>query len=98
MPRRSPILIPFAVATAGIATFSMMDAVMKGLSLAIGAYNALLWRTLAGAIFGGAVFVVRRMKWPGREAMRIHLIRGMLSVFMAILLSLCWVLFEKRDA
>jgi S-adenosylmethionine uptake transporter len=85
MPRASPILIPFAVATAGIATFSMMDAVMKGLSLAIGAYNALLWRTLAGAIFGGAVFALRRMKWPGREAMRVHLVRGILSVFMAIL-------------
>jgi S-adenosylmethionine uptake transporter len=78
-------LVPFAVATAGIATFSMMDAVMKGLSLAIGAYNALLWRTLAGAIFGGAVFALRRMRWPGRAAMRVHLVRGILSVFMAIL-------------
>ena len=78
-------LIPFAVAAAGIATFSAMDAVMKGLSLAIGAYNALLWRTLAGALFGGAVFLARRMNWPGRAAMRVHLVRGILSVFMAIL-------------
>jgi len=44
-------LVPFSVAAAGIATFSAMDAVMKGLSLSIGAYNALLWRTLAGALF-----------------------------------------------
>jgi S-adenosylmethionine uptake transporter len=78
-------LVPFAVATAGIATFSAMDAVMKGLTLAIGAYNALLWRTAAGALFGGAVFLARRMKWPGRAAMRVHLVRGILSVFMAIL-------------
>jgi S-adenosylmethionine uptake transporter len=83
--RPSSILIPFAVATAGIALFSTMDAVMKGLSLAIGAYNALLWRTLVGAIFGGAVFALRRMKWPRRAAMRVHLVRGVLSVFMAIL-------------
>ena len=46
--------VPFAVATLGIALFSAMDALMKGLSLAIGTYNALLWRTLAGAAIGGA--------------------------------------------
>jgi S-adenosylmethionine uptake transporter len=85
MSRPGSTLIPFAVATAGIALFSAMDAVMKGLSLAIGAYNALLWRTLAGALFGGAVFAIRRMAWPGRAAMRVHLLRGLLSVFMAIL-------------
>ncbi|MEA3001952.1 MAG: S-adenosylmethionine uptake transporter [Sphingomonadales bacterium] len=85
MSRPGSTLIPFAVATAGIALFSAMDAVMKGLSMAIGAYNALLWRTLAGALFGGAVFAIRRMAWPGRAAMRVHLLRGVLSVFMAIL-------------
>jgi S-adenosylmethionine uptake transporter len=85
MAARSSPLIPFAVATAGIASFSTMDALMKELSLAIGAYNALLWRTLAGALFGGAVFALRRMKWPQRPAMKVHLIRGGVSVFMAIL-------------
>jgi S-adenosylmethionine uptake transporter len=84
-PRHPDPLVPFAVATAGIALFSAMDAVMKGLSLAIGAYNALLWRTMAGAIFGGILFVLRRQKWPGRAAMRIHLERGVLSAAMAIL-------------
>lgn len=83
--RPASTLIPFSVAAAGIATFSAMDAVMKGLSLAIGAYNALLWRTAAGAVFGGAVFVLRRMKWPDRATLRVHLIRGLISVFMAIL-------------
>jgi S-adenosylmethionine uptake transporter len=86
MSRDAPsILIPFAVATLGIASFSMMDAVMKGLSLAIGAYNALLWRTLAGALFGGAVFLGRGMAWPGPAALRLHLLRGTLSSLMAIL-------------
>lgn len=84
MSRPAPPLIPFLVACAGIATFSAMDALMKSLTLAIGAYNALLWRTLVGAVFGGAVFVLRRMKWPERAAMRVHLLRGILSVFMAI--------------
>ena len=87
MPSRAPssILIPFAVAAAGIALFSAMDAVMKGLSLAIGVYNALFWRTLAGTRFGGAGFLAARIAWPGPEALRLHLLRGTLSSLMAVL-------------
>lgn len=77
-------IIPFAVATAGIALFSIMDALMKGLSLAIGTYNALLWRTLAGAALGGAVFLLRRSPRPARAALRFHLIRGIMSSVMAL--------------
>jgi S-adenosylmethionine uptake transporter len=76
--------IPFGVATLGIALFSVMDAVMKGLSLAIGTYNALLWRTLAGAAIGGAVYFLRRSPRPGRAALRVHLIRGTMGSVMAI--------------
>jgi S-adenosylmethionine uptake transporter len=75
----------FAVATLGIALFSLMDALMKGLALAIGTYNALLWRTLLGALFAGAVFLMHRSAWPRREAMRFHLIRGSMSSIMALL-------------
>jgi S-adenosylmethionine uptake transporter len=79
------IAIPFGVALAGIGVFSAMDAVMKGLALAIGAYNALLWRTAAGALLGGAVFLLRRMRWPARAALRMHLVRGSMSSVMAVL-------------
>jgi S-adenosylmethionine uptake transporter len=75
----------FAVATLGIALFSLMDALMKGLALAIGTYNALLWRTLLGTAFAGAVFLLRRSAWPSREAMRFHLVRGSMSSIMALL-------------
>jgi S-adenosylmethionine uptake transporter len=75
----------FAVATLGIALFSGMDAVMKHLALALGAYNALLWRTMAGAIFGGLVFVAMRTPWPAWLVLRIHLIRGSVGTLMAIL-------------
>ena len=84
-PTHHNIAIPFAVATLGIALFSGMDAVMKHLVLAIGAYNGMLWRTMAGAIFGGAVFFGTRTPWPAWPVMRIHLIRGVLSAAMAIL-------------
>lgn len=79
------ILLPFAVATAGIALFSVMDAVMKHLALAIGAYNAIFWRNLAGAAFGGLAFLGAGGRWPSRHVMRIHLIRGAISSVMAIL-------------
>ncbi len=77
--------LAFGVATLGIAAFSVMDALMKGLSLEIGAYNALLWRTLAGAFIGAAFFFGRRSLWPRGEVMKVHLTRGILSTFMAIL-------------
>jgi S-adenosylmethionine uptake transporter len=83
--RQSGVAIPFAVAAAGIALFSGMDALMKGLSLAIGPYNALLWRTLAGAILGGAFFFGRRGAWPAPGTLRVHLLRGTLSSVMAVL-------------
>lgn len=80
-----PIWTAFAVAALGIALFSAMDALMKGLSLAIGTYNALLWRTSAGTIIAGALFFLRRAPLPARPAMRVHLIRGSMSSVMAIL-------------
>jgi S-adenosylmethionine uptake transporter len=79
------IAIPFAVATLGIALFSGMDAVMKQLVLAIGVYNAMFWRMLAGALFGGIAFFGTRGRWPARPVMRIHLIRGLVSTFMGVL-------------
>jgi S-adenosylmethionine uptake transporter len=77
--------LPVAVAALAIALFSTMDALMKGLALAIGTYNALLWRTLIGAGIAGAVYFARRSAWPERPAMRVHLIRGCMSSVMAIL-------------
>jgi S-adenosylmethionine uptake transporter len=76
--------IAFGVAALGIASFSMMDAVMKGLSLSIGTYNALLWRTLAGTALAGAFFFGARSRWPGRDALKVHLIRGGIGVPMAL--------------
>lgn len=76
--------VPFAVATLGIALFSGMDALMKGLSLVLGTYNALLWRTLAGAAIGGFVFLARRNPRPAPAALRVHLTRGIMGSVMAV--------------
>lgn len=83
--KQGGIAIPVGIAALAIALFSTMDAVMKGLSLAIGAYNALLWRTMAGALLGGAVFALTRQAWPSGGVLRVHLARGLLSSVMAVL-------------
>jgi len=77
-PPRHPPLIAFFVGMAGIATFSAMDAVMKGLVLALGTYTTLFWRSLAGTAMAGALFS-RNPRWPDRPTMRIHLARGILG-------------------
>ena len=66
----------FTVAAIGIATYSTMDVLMKGLSIASGAYSAVLWRSVVGVALLGTVFVVRRRPWPGRAALRLHVLRG----------------------
>ena len=66
----------FAVASVGIATYSVMDAVMKGLSIQSGAYSAVLWRSLVGAALLGTVFVARRRPLPTRAALKLHIARG----------------------
>ena len=77
------VLIPFAVACVGIALFSVMDGVMKGLVLAIGAYNAMLWRQGAGFLIGGSAFLLTRSRWPSPAAMRLHVIRGIVGGALA---------------
>ncbi|MBU6253624.1 MAG: EamA/RhaT family transporter, partial [Alphaproteobacteria bacterium] len=54
----------FLAACLGIALFSVMDGVMKSLVLAIGAYNAMLWRQMITCGLGGVMFFGRRGRWP----------------------------------
>lgn len=76
--------IPFLVACAGIGFFSLMDAAMKDLALANGAYNAVFWRNSLGALLMGATFAVTRQKWPTRAVLKVHLWRSMVVSVMAV--------------
>jgi S-adenosylmethionine uptake transporter len=67
----------FAVAAVGIASYSCMDALMKGLSIASGAYSAVLWRSVAGVALLGPVFLAKRRPWPTRAALSLHWWRGL---------------------
>jgi S-adenosylmethionine uptake transporter len=79
----SRFAISFAVCCAGVALFSVMDGAMKGLSLAIGVYNALFWRAVTGSVLGVVLMLLTRRPWPARAVLRIHLIRGTVVAAMA---------------
>jgi S-adenosylmethionine uptake transporter len=81
--RRASPAIAFLVAVLGIATFSCLDAVMKVLVINVGTVTALFWRNLAGIGVSGTIYLVRRQPFPSREAMKLHVIRGVVSGVMA---------------
>ncbi len=76
-------MMPFLAVAAGIASFSVMDALMKGASLEVGAYNAMLWRSLLGATLMVPLWKLSGGVWPRREALRLHALRGLNGAIMA---------------
>jgi len=87
-PDSASPLIPFLIACAGIATFSAMDVLMKGLSIDIGAYNAVFWRTSTGTLVAGLLYFASRPAMPDRPTLRIHAVRSLFVAGMA--LSFFW--------
>jgi S-adenosylmethionine uptake transporter len=76
--------IPFAVAALGIATFSTMDALMRGATIIMGAYNAVFWRTLIMIPLAGLAYYASRDGRPTRSSLRLHAMRGVLGAAMAV--------------
>ncbi|NUT00022.1 MAG: DMT family transporter [Sphingomonas sp.] len=62
-----------------------MDAVMKALVLAIGIYAISIWRSVVGLILAGGLYLPRRLPWPSRSTLRIHVARGVIVTVMAFL-------------
>lgn len=75
--------MPFIAVLAGIASFSVMDGLMKSASLAVGAYSAMLWRSLAGVAIMAPVWQLGGGRWPAREVLKLHAVRGLNSAGMA---------------
>lgn len=73
----TPLLLPFVAVCLGIAIFSGMDVVMKHLSIALGAYNAMLWRTMASLVLLVPIFLIRGGRWPSRPVLILHICRGL---------------------
>jgi S-adenosylmethionine uptake transporter len=85
MPARAASnAIPFAVACLGIALFSAMDAAMKGLAIALGAYSAMLWRLGIGGLISAGPYFLTRTGLPSRAGFRLHVLRGFVASIMAV--------------
>ena len=84
-PASSPASIaPFVVLALGVAVFSAMDAMMKGLTLALGAFNAVFWRQLIAVPLSGAIYFSTRSGWPTRAMLRRYMIRGAVNAASAV--------------
>ena len=73
------------LAAIGIGLYSVMDALMKSLAVQLGAYNAALWRGLIGCAITGLIYLARRKSTPKVGALRLHLVRGMVSSVLIFL-------------
>ena len=76
-------LLPICATIAGIALFSVMDAVMKRAAIAGGVYPVLLVRSAIGAALLAPVWLLRAGRWPERAVLRLHLLRSALVAGMA---------------
>ena len=79
-----PELTAIVYALCGVAVLALMDAVMKGVSLAIGAYSAALLRVVCGTAIVAPIWIATRPAWPNRRALSLHIERGFVSAFMGL--------------
>ena len=82
VPRSLPL--PILSALLAVALLSFMDALMKGASLAIGAYSAALLRSVFGVMLIAPVWLGRGGKWPSPAVLKVHLLRGVCGSLMAL--------------
>lgn len=81
-------LVPVLAAACGIATFSVMDALMKGASMQVGVFTALMGRCVLGAAMSFPAWWAMergRIVWPTWSMLGIHAFRGALVLGMASL-------------
>ena len=73
------------VACLGIATFAAMGGAMKDLALSLGAYNAMLWRTLVATCLAAVLFAWKGSGWPKPGVLKLHIWRGTVTSIMAFM-------------
>ncbi len=75
----------FASGCAGIAVFSLMDAAMKELAMAMGALAATFFRNTLNTVLAGALFAAKRQGWPARHGWFHHIRRAFIIAAMSVL-------------
>jgi S-adenosylmethionine uptake transporter len=82
--QQHPVLA-FSVALSAVAILSIMDALMKALVIALGIYAISIWRSVVTLAMAAILYLPRRLSWPSRSTMRIHVSRGAVVMVMALL-------------
>ena len=80
-------LLPLAAAIAGVAVFSVMDAMMKRAATDVGAYSAVLFRSLIGAVLMWPLWWLTGGRWPDKTRLKLHLLRS------AVVAGMAWTFF-----
>ena len=58
---------------------------MKQASIHIGAYNAMLWRSIIGTAMSGPLFLIQGFRWPDRGRLLLHIKRSVASGISVLL-------------
>jgi drug/metabolite transporter (DMT)-like permease len=77
-------MLPFLATLLGVGFLSLMDAYMKAAALAAGAYSAAVFRSAIAAGIIAPIWLGTGGRWPERKVLKLHLIRGTVSGFMAL--------------
>ena len=96
LPISHKLAMPLLVASLGIALYSVMDAAMKRASLEGGVYMALLLRNGFSTAMMAPAWRLSGGRWPGRAALRVHVLRGLVSTVTAV--SFFWGLVRMPMA
>ncbi|WP_091142960.1 DMT family transporter [Novosphingobium sp. CF614] len=81
----SPGYRPVLSVVLGIGAFSAMDAAIKGASIAVGVFTALLLRNLFGTVLILPLWLAAGRPLPGRAVLRVHAQRSAITAAMAVL-------------
>jgi S-adenosylmethionine uptake transporter len=81
-------LIPVLLCAVAIFLLSAMDAAMKGLVIAIGVYNTVLWRSMLATVVAGGVWCTGGRARPAWSVLKLHGLRAV--VVGIVLISFFW--------
>ncbi|MCT2559274.1 DMT family transporter [Tsuneonella sp. YG55] len=98
MPGRDHPFLPLFVTIAAIGMLSLMDAFMKNAALAVGAYSALLLRSVIGLSVTLPAWRIAGGRWPPPATVRIHVIRGGVVAVMGFMFFFALTLLPLAQA
>src|SRR5581483_8944801 len=70
---------PVAVAVLGVFAYAILDASLKGVSLAMPTVQVAFFRFMFGSVFAALIFLRSRQPWPGSGPLAVSVVRAAIS-------------------